>query len=638
MKALIFNSGIGSRLVPFTVDSPKCMVRLSSGETVFHRQLRILSSCGIDEFVVTTGPFAEQLEAEAAPFREAGCAIDFVANPRYEQTNYIYSMWLARAALYGGDTLVLHGDLVFDAAYAQAVIDSSIPSLGSVNASLALPEKDFRARVVNGEVHKVSVHLSGEDCVAFQPFYKLSARAMATWLDSVGRYISSGKVSVYAEDAANEVFDRMGVVAFSYEGHLVEEIDTPDDLERVSERIRRFDFDQQPTFRVHGSSVSLVSGSPIGKLSEAADIATALSALGVRRPLVVATKHFRSLGLARLLARAGVHYELFMGFSPNPDLRDVARGLSAYRNARCDSLLSVGGGSAIDVAKCIKQMLAMPRGADGADLSSGRLPYSGVPHVAVPTTAGTGSESTHFAVCYVGGEKVSVANDCLLPDVALLDPSNLAGLPDYQRKCTMLDALCQAIESHWSLRSCERSRAYTSEAIPLIMGNADAYLAGDPDAAWGVMRAANLAGKAINLTTTTAPHAMSYKLTSMYGIPHGHAVALCMPHCWRELLDTCIRADCHELVTDADATWLRLKEISGLMCTGQVNGCSDPVEGFMAFEEFVCKLGLENSWRDKVRFGDVAVLANSVNAARLSNFPIKLDEQALHRMYRDICR
>ena len=93
MKALIFNSGLGSRLGELTKDRPKALVRLGSGETIFHRQLRLLVACGIRDFVVTTGPFAELLEAEAAEFAAAGCDIRFVPNPIYDKTHYISSMY-----------------------------------------------------------------------------------------------------------------------------------------------------------------------------------------------------------------------------------------------------------------------------------------------------------------------------------------------------------------------------------------------------------------------------------------------------------------------------------------------------------------------------------------------------------------
>lgn len=632
MKALIFNSGLGSRLGELTADKPKSMVRLGNGETIFHRQLRILHACGIDEFVVTTGPYPEQLEAEAAPFREAGCAVTFVPNPVYDQTNYIYSMWLARGELREGDFVMLHGDLVFDAAYAQTVIDSPLPSLGSVNAALPQPEKDFKARVAQDEVREVSVKIFDDDCVAFQPFYKLSEDAMETWLSAIGRFVEAGETGVYAENAANTVFDQMHVAAFSYEGHYVEEVDTPEDLARVSAGIRLHDFAQQPVYRVDEEAMELVSGFAPANLREAvsgvyadgrvgvSEAANVLTAFGAVRPLVVSGSHFDDFAISKALEDGFPDMMRFGGFSANPTYEEVCAGVAIFRAAECDSLVSVGGGSAIDVAKCVKQLLAMSEGTDGQDLKSASLPYSAVPHVTVPTTAGTGSESTHFAVCYVDGTKVSVANDCLQPDVALLDPSNLAGLPGYQRKCTVLDALCQAIESYWSKRSSEMSRTYSAEAIRAIASNAEAYLAGDAKAAWEIMRAANLAGKAINLTTTTAPHAMSYKLTSMYGIPHGHAVAMGMPHCWRALLE---RGD--------TALQTRLAEIAALMAG---DDSAAPADGLAAFERFTDMLDIDATMAGEPE--DVEALVQSVNLQRLSNFPLKLERNDLERIYRSI--
>ena len=471
MKALIFNSGLGSRLGELTKDRPKSLVRLGNGETIFHRQLRVLTACGIREFVVTTGPFAGLLEEEASEFVARGCDIRFVPNPIYDKTNYIYSMYCAREWLREGDFLMLHGDLVFDAAYAQMVVDSELPSLGSVNTELPLPEKDFKARVVGGEVREVSVKIFDADCVAFQPFYKLSEKAMGTWLSAIESFVAAGETGVYAENAANTVFERMGVAAHSYAGHFVEEVDTPEDLARVSAAIRLFDFEEQPVFTVAGERVQLADGNPVGPLRSVGSVTDVLAAFEMSKPFIVTSSFFPKLNIAHALDVQGVPYQVFTDFNPNPQYDDVMRALQAYLSSGCDSLLSVGGGSAIDIAKCVKQELAIAEKSAGQELKAKVLPFAGTPHVACPTTAGTGSESTHFAVCYVDGVKVSVANDCLQPNAALLDSSVLAGLPDYQKKCTMLDALCQAIESYWSVRSSERSRAYSAVAIPVIMQN-----------------------------------------------------------------------------------------------------------------------------------------------------------------------
>ena len=111
MKAVIFNSGLGNRMGEFTAKNHKSMARLKDGETIFHRQIRLLSAEGITEFIVTTGPFEEQLKAEAADFPALN--FTFVRNAIYDKTNYIYSMYLAREHM-NDDLLFLHGDLVFN--------------------------------------------------------------------------------------------------------------------------------------------------------------------------------------------------------------------------------------------------------------------------------------------------------------------------------------------------------------------------------------------------------------------------------------------------------------------------------------------------------------------------------------------
>ncbi|MEG2934665.1 MAG: iron-containing alcohol dehydrogenase, partial [Gordonibacter sp.] len=629
MRALIFNSGLGSRLGELTASNPKAMVRLGNGETIFGRQLRILHACGIDDFVVTTGPYADQLRAEAARFEARGCTFSFVPNEVYDQTNYIYSMYLARDLLRDGDFLVLHGDLVFDMGYVRKVLGSEVPSLGSVDVSAPLPEKDFKARVVRGKVHEVSVGIFDADCVAFQPFYKLSQASMTVWLDAVCGFVDSGDVKIYAENAANVVFDLMDVDAFGYEGHFVEEVDTLEDLERVSAGIGMYDFEQQPVFELVDGGASLVGVCYAGGLDGVCDAGSALRAVLVGKPLVVTGSHLASFGVKDTLDDAFPGYEVFSGFSSNPTYDEVLAGLEVFANAGCESIVSVGGGSAIDVAKCIKAFLGMRGDGAAGEFATQTITYSPIPHVAVPTTAGTGSESTRFAVCYVDGVKTSIAQDCLLPDAAVLDASSLEMLPGYQKKCTLLDALCQAVESYWSVSACEKSREYSAKAIGLMVANWRAYLDGDVTAARLMMKVANLAGKAINLTTTTAAHAMSYKLTSLYGIPHGHAVALCMPAVWGELLARCEGdpSEANAVFADVRKT---LSEISALILPECTATNLDPSVGLLEFEQIVAEMGLPvikaSNWR-----ADVPVLVESVNVQRLGNFPLLLGPDDLAR-------
>lgn len=238
MKAVIFNSGLGNRMGEFTEKNHKSMSRLKDGETIFHRQLRLLSAEGIKDFIVTTGPFEEQLKAEAADFPEL--SFTFVRNDIYNKTNYIYSMYLAREHM-NDDLVFLHGDLVFNRKLVHDVLNCDDSNTATVNFKKALPEKDFKGRVRDGKVLEVSIKIFDEDCYAFQPFYKMDKATAAAWIGKVVEYIHEGEDKCYAENALNEIFPALNVRAFPYEGYYIDEIDNLDDYTRVTEEILPFD-------------------------------------------------------------------------------------------------------------------------------------------------------------------------------------------------------------------------------------------------------------------------------------------------------------------------------------------------------------------------------------------------------------
>lgn len=238
MKACIFNSGLGNRMGDFTHNHHKSMARLQDGETIFHRQIRLLSAEGVKDFLVTTGPFEEQLMQEAADFPELN--FTFVRNDIYDKTNYIYSMYLARAHM-DDDMIYLHGDLVFNRKLVHDVLRSPEPNTATVNFTKALPEKDFKGRVRDGKVLEVSIHIFEEDCYAFQPFYKLDRATAAAWISKVEEYIHKDERKCYAENALNEIFPVLNIRAFSYEGYYIDEIDNLDDYARVTKEILPYD-------------------------------------------------------------------------------------------------------------------------------------------------------------------------------------------------------------------------------------------------------------------------------------------------------------------------------------------------------------------------------------------------------------
>lgn len=346
----------------------------------------------------------------------------------------------------------------------------------------------------------------------------------------------------------------------------------------------------------------LWTGEPGETLSEL------LEALGVCRCMLVCGASYDGLGIRGAFERRLALR--FSSFTPNPLWEQVERGTALFREAGCDGLLAVGGGSAMDVAKCIKL----------------RAGGKALPLIALPTTAGTGSESTRFAVVYRDGVKQSVADPCILPDYAVLAPGVLKTLPLYPKKCALLDALCQGVESWWSLNSTGESRELSKRAVAQIRSHMDGYLAGDEAADRPVLEAANLAGQAIHIAQTTAAHAMSYKLTSLYGIPHGHAVALCLPEVWRHMMEH------PEALRDPRGR----AHLDGVFRDAALAlDCPGPAEAVLWLRGLPDRLGMERP-APKNCGEELTALAASVNPTRLANHPAALGGADFIDLYRRI--
>lgn len=342
----------------------------------------------------------------------------------------------------------------------------------------------------------------------------------------------------------------------------------------------------------------------------------------VKKYLLVCDSCFEFLPIREELETISVPYIKFNHFTFNPLYEDVCKGVETFLAESCDAIVAVGGGSAIDVAKCIKLFCKMnPKEC----YLSQEYKDTGIPLIAVPTTAGTGSESTRYAVIYYNGEKQSVAHECIIPDYAILESKVLRTLPDYQKKSTLLDALCQAVESWWSVNSTEESMGYSKTAVELIMKYKNDYInKNSEEAAEKMMLAANYAGRAINITQTTAAHAMSYKLTSLYGIPHGHAVAVCLPEVWEYMLghiEDCIDTRGGEYLSNV------FEDIAKAM------GQKDAESAIQCFRDILWDFIMPVPW---YRQKDLETLASSVNVTRLKNNPVALSEEVLYGLYKNI--
>ena len=322
----------------------------------------------------------------------------------------------------------------------------------------------------------------------------------------------------------------------------------------------------------------------------------------------------------------GVEVVRFSDFTPNPDYSSVVKGVELFRKNNCDAIIAVGGGSAIDVAKCIKLFSTMDgNGNNGKFLRDSIVPNN-LPLCVVPTTSGTGSEATHFAVIYYNGVKHSVADYSTLPELVVFDSSSLKTLPSYQKKATMLDALCHAVESYWCVNSTDESKEYSLKAIRLIVNNLNSYLANNDDGNDNMMKASYLAGKAINITKTTAGHAMCYKITSLFNCAHGHAAALCDRILFKWMVENTQKC------SDKRGVEYLKKTLDEL---GIALGGADALSGANKFCELFDSLNLNIPTATQEQIEE---LKSSVNTDRLSNHPIVLDSETLGELYRKILK
>lgn len=229
MKALILNSGVGKRMGRLTENKNKCMAEIAQNITIIDWQLQMLEKTGIKEVVITTGPFAENLEAYVRE-RYKDLTFVFRNNPLYAETNYIYSIALAKDLL-EDDIVLMHGDLVFEEEVLKDIILSQ-DSVMVVDKSLPLPPKDFKAVIEDGKIRKVGIEFF-DNASAAQPLYKLNKADWQIWLENILLYCEQGNRSVYAENAMNEMTDKMELYPLEAEGRICMEVDNLEDLEKI---------------------------------------------------------------------------------------------------------------------------------------------------------------------------------------------------------------------------------------------------------------------------------------------------------------------------------------------------------------------------------------------------------------------
>ena len=288
-----------------------------------------------------------------------------------------------------------------------------------------------------------------------------------------------------------------------------------------------------------GNKAAGVHLSYVGRGS-AQDLCRRVADIGHTDVLVVTDKALKELGLAERaltgLAEAGVNLHWYSGVDPDPTFAHVTQGREVLRSAGCTAIVAVGGGSSMDAAKII----ACTRSSDESPdkwVGLNKIPDDILPIYAIPTTSGTGSEATMGAVIKDPAEQLKhiIVGDGLLPQAVALDPDLLLGLPAPVTACTGIDALTHGIEAYiciWDRGTRKENGRLAVQGVFRWLQQAVDHPE-DLEARQGMAVAAYHAGIAINQVGVGNVHAIAHQLGARYGIPHGQANALVMPHVLR---------------------------------------------------------------------------------------------------------
>lgn len=365
------------------------------------------------------------------------------------------------------------------------------------------------------------------------------------------------------------------------------------------------------------------------------DLLALFDRLGVRRVTLVADRGaYEASGAAAELVPALASREVtsFDAFTPNPKDHEIDAAIAVLRDSRPDLILAVGGGSGLDVAKLAR---ACDReGFAARQVIRGEAPVNtqGPTLLAVPTTAGTGSEATHFSAVYIDGRKYSLAHASMLPDIVILDERFTESLPAAVTLASGLDATCQAIESMWSVKSTEASRAFAEQALRLAWtALPECVHRPTRDARRRMLQAAHLAGCAINLGQTTACHAMSYTLTSQWNVPHGRAVALMLEPVWR------FTASAPEAQVIDPRGLDHLRDMMMRVC--RIIGAADLQDARDLVLQYLRRVGTPITFAEAGVPAREAVerIAQNIDPVRMGNHPVRILPDDAARMLESLC-
>ena len=335
-----------------------------------------------------------------------------------------------------------------------------------------------------------------------------------------------------------------------------------------------------------------------------------------------------------LISEFQEYYEkvyFYSDFENNPNIQDLNRALKKLGSKNFKLIVACGGGSVIDFAKLLKVYLYKEKSISNFPDEFENPTESEISLIAIPTTAGTGSEATHFSVLYDKNIKYSIASKSMTPEYSILNPSLCVGANFKVKSSCIIDAFSQAIESYWSVNANRTSIEFAKKSIILINKHIDNFrhVHNDENVIRDILLGAHYSGKAINESKTTAAHALSYSITSLFDIPHGHAVGMSLGEFFiiNELSASVNSINCNDLSSHLK----RMKSLRKLLGWGDPDSCNTKWKSIMKNLDLNIQIKVEENYKNTIK-----KLVNSVNIERLNNNPVSLSKENIADLYKNI--
>jgi len=338
-------------------------------------------------------------------------------------------------------------------------------------------------------------------------------------------------------------------------------------------------------------------------------IVTELAARGLKKPIVFSDPDLIKFGVTKkvtdLLDAAKVAYTVYSDIKPNPTIENVKGGVKAFKKAKADCIVAIGGGSSMDTAKAVGIIIANPSFADVRSLE-GVAPTAkpSKPILAVPTTAGTAAEVTiNYVITDVEKKRKFVCVDPHdIPVVAFVDPEMMATMPKGLTAFTGMDALTHAIEGLITKGACEMTDMFHLKAIEIISRSLRDAVANKPAGREGMALGQYIAGMGFSNVGLGVDHAMAHGLSALYDMPHGKACAILLPTAMK---------------FNASKSGTKYRELARAMGVKNVDAMK-PAEyrkaAIEAVEKLAADVGIPPDLKGVLKAEDVAFLAESAYA------------------------